>query len=238
MRRPAEVDAAAHVIVDELPDELVLTDDTGHHLARVRRLRVGEHVTAADGRGTWREYAVLDVSDGTLRLGETGAAVSEAPSEVSLTLAFAPAKGDRPERVVRAVTELGVDAIVPVFTERSVVRWRQPDAAAARLARVIHEAAGQSRRARLPELRPACELEALAAFPGLVVADRTGVAAAELARPSGGEWIVLVGPEGGLSPTERDALVHAPRVALGPHVLRAETAAIAAVVALRGRKAS
>ena len=83
------MDAAAHVIVDELPDELVLTDDTGHHLARVRRLRVGEHVTAADGRGTWREYAVLDVSDGILRLGETGAAVSEAPPAVSLTLAFA-----------------------------------------------------------------------------------------------------------------------------------------------------
>ena len=73
-------------------------------------------------------------------------------------------------------------------------------------------------------------------MPGLVVAAVDGVDASELAPPTDGEWVVAVGPEGGFDPAELAAFGQAPRLAVGPFVLRAETAAIAATAALTGRR--
>ena len=94
----------------------------------------------------------------------------------------------------------------------------------------------QSRRARVPAVDDVADLAAIADRPGLVVADRAGVAASELPlppvdRPDAG-WTVLVGPEGGLAPGELAAVGRAPRLRLGPHVLRAATAPVAAVAVL------
>jgi len=141
--------------------------------------------------------------------------------------------------VVRQATELGVDAVLPVLAARSVARW--PEArqaqALARLRRVGAEAAAQARRARPVLVEPLQALAGLAGRPGLVLADRDGQPAGALgADPGPDGWLVLVGPEGGLDPAERSLLGDPPRLAVGPHVLRAETAGAAVAAALAGRR--
>jgi 16S rRNA (uracil1498-N3)-methyltransferase len=210
--------AAAHVFVEDL-DSLALTDDDEHHLARSLRLRPGELVTASDGAGAWRPTRWAGTG-----LEADGDVVVEPPPRQPLTVGFALAKGDRPERVVRALTELGMDVLVPLATARAVVRWEgdRADRHQARLVRVAREAAMQSRRVRLPALLPVGSIDALIQGGG-ALADPDGPPLS-LATPT-----VLIGPEGGWDPVERAA---APLVSLGPGVLRAETAAVAAGVLL------
>ncbi|HEV3452394.1 MAG TPA: RsmE family RNA methyltransferase [Acidimicrobiia bacterium] len=234
----AAAPAVAHVLVDALDDELVLAGGAGHHLERVRRLRPGEPVTAADGAGAWRLYRVARVARGRLVLAAAAGPAREPSLRPGLRIACALTKGARPESVVRHATELGVDAVLPVVAVRSVARW-PPDrerAAVERLRRVAEEAAGQCRRARRLVVEPLQPLDGLAGDPGLVLADREGSPAGALPEPGPSGWLVVVGPEGGLEPGERQALDDPPRLAVGPHVLRAETAAVAAAAALAGRR--
>ena len=100
---------------------------------------------------------------------------------------------------------------------------------------MAREAAAQSRRARLPEIAPVAELVDFAGRPDVVIADRGGCSIEELSPLVGATWTVIVGPEGGLAPAELEAFAAAPRLNLGPHVLRAETAPIAAVAVLLSR---
>lgn len=237
-RRPSETSATAHVFVDALDDECVVSGPDGHHLQRVRRVNAGEHLTAADGTGAWREYDVVAAGAGGLRLAASGPRREEPVFRPTVALAVALTKGGLDTVAARA-TELGMARLVPVATRRSVVRWdeRRADAAVQRLRKIVREAAAQSRRARVPVVDQPVAVAALAGTPGLVIADPAGVHAAELALPPGGEWTVLVGPEGGLAPEDLAPLDGAgagpvPRVALGPHVLRAETAPLAAVAVL------
>jgi 16S rRNA (uracil1498-N3)-methyltransferase len=235
----AAAPAAAHVFVDRVGDDTdVLVDgDDGHHLQRVRRLRVDESVTVSDGRGAWQLRSVAAIGDGELRLAPAGPAMREPASIPRLVVAFAPAKGDQVGAVVHQLVELGVDAVMPITVHRSVVRWdgERGERARARLVRVIREAAMQSRRAWLPELLPEAPLSVLARHPGLLVADPDGVPAARIAPPAAGaEWLVVVGPEGGLDPGERAELGAGTRLAVGPHVLRAVTAPVAVAAALAG----
>ena len=220
----ASVAASAHVYVPDLPDILELDGDDAHHLSRVLRLRGGEVVTAADGAGRWRPYVV---STG-VRLEATGPEQREPELRPGLAIAFALTKGDKPELAVQKLTELGVDRILPVLAERSIAR---PDPARAgsqaqRWRRVAREAGRQCRRARLPEVAELSPLASLVGHPALMVADRSG---APLTAPVAGtgEVLVVVGPEGGLTGTELELLAPTSRLGLGPHILRAETAAVA-----------
>ena len=225
----------AHVFVDTLDDTCTIAGADGHHLQRVRRLRAGEIVTAADGTGQWRPYEVRASSAGELQLDATGAVRVEPELAPVVGLALALTKSGL-EHVAARCTELGVDHIEPVRTERSVVRWDDARArkAVARLHTIVREAAAQCRRARLPEVRPVTSLAALAGRPGLVLADRTGRPAGSFPAAGPEGWTVVVGPEGGLTPAEIERLGPAiPRLALAPHVLRAETAPIAVVAAFR-----
>lgn len=239
-RSAVDADAAAHVFVSSLDDACLVDGVEGHHLQRVRRLRVGERVTAADGEGRWRSYDVAESAGGHVRLVATSAVSVEPALAPALAVAFALTKRDKPELVVQKLTELGVDRIVPVAARRSVVRWdaAKAEAARERLARIAREAAAQSRRARLPVVEAVGELAAIARHPALVVADRAGEPPRALREPDGGEWLVVVGPEGGFDAAERDVLASAARVAVGPHVLRAETAAVAVAAALAGLRSS
>jgi 16S rRNA (uracil1498-N3)-methyltransferase len=232
----ADAGAAAHVFVDELADSLTLDGADGHHLQRVRRLRAGEAVTVADGRGLWRPYDVTDVAPGRLTLTANGATCREPELAPRVGVALALTKGGL-DRVVAALTELGVQRVEPLRTRRSVARWDGPRASAglARLRAVAREAAAQCRRARVPDVGPLVDVAGLARRPGVVVADRTGVPAAALDAPDGGEWTLVVGPEGGFDPGEDAALVGVPRLRVGHHVLRAETAPIAACAVLIAR---
>ena len=248
---PADVPAAAHLFVPSaaaLADALDVAGEDGHHLARVLRLRVGETVTVADGEGGWRPYRVggVDGAGGgraataVVRLEATAAPDREPEPALRLAVAFALTKGEKPELVVQKLTELGVDRILPVVAERSVSRPQADRARAAveRWRRIAREAARQCRRATLPVVEPIAPLAALAGHPGLVVAERGGSRAPALGDPPGGEILVVVGPEGGLAEHEVESLAPWARLDLGPHVLRAETAAIAAAAVLAARAGS
>jgi 16S rRNA (uracil1498-N3)-methyltransferase len=207
----------------------------------VRRLRAEEHVTAADGTGRWRRYVVARIAQGALALAADGEVHREPALEPALAVAFALSKGPKPETVVTGLTELGVDLILPFRSARSVVRWEgdRVSTATARLRRVAREAAMQCRRARLPEIAEPVDVETLALHRGVVLGDPAGVPVMEIAPPAEGEWLAVVGPEGGLDAAERDRLTGgdgATRVAIGPHVLRTETAAVALAAALTARR--
>jgi 16S rRNA (uracil1498-N3)-methyltransferase len=232
----ASAGAAAHAFAAALADAVELDGAAGHHLQRVRRLRRGELVTVGDGAGSWRPYEVASVGPGRLVLHAVAAVVREPELVPAVAVAVALTKGGL-DGVAARLTELGVARIVPVRAERSIARWDDARAAAAvtRLRSVAREAAAQARRARIPDVADPASVEALRGLPGLVVADRDGAPASALAEPASGTWTVLVGPEGGLSPRERAALADAPRLSVGPHVLRAETAPVAAAAVLVGR---
>jgi 16S rRNA (uracil1498-N3)-methyltransferase len=221
--------AAAQVFVDD-PARAVLSDEDAHHLGRVLRLRPGEEVIAADGRGrwarvTWQGGAELAPVADASGIGGDGAAQSEPAASPALTVVFAPVKGERPEWVVQKLTELGIDRIVPLVSERSVVRWSgaRGKATVERLRRVAREAAAQSRRVWLPEIAEVvrfAELGALGAPGEVVLAQLSGD------RPSVRHHVVAVGPEGGWSMDELGSGL--PTVGFGLSVLRAETAAVTA----------
>lgn len=209
------------VFVGDL-DAPALDRDDERHLTRALRVPPGGSVCIADGNGRWR----------TARLGvgaslEPIGAISEQPWPCpAVTVAVAPPKGDRPGWIVAKLTELGVDHIVFLETDRSVVRWDSGRAEhqRARLTKVAREAAMQSRRCRLPTVEVGLKPTDFAG-PGIVVTDPGGTA----------EWppgstTALVGPEGGWAEGECDPAL--PRVSLGPAVLRTETAAMAAAVRL------
>lgn len=215
MSGPAAVRTAAHAFVDDL-DEPVLSPGDRHHLERVLRLEPGALVSVADGRGRWRltRFGPSLVVDGPVE--------TEPAATPELTVAFALVKGDRPEWVVQKLTELGIDRIVPLSTERCVVRWddARADRHLERLRTVAREAAMQCRRARLPHV------EAVQPFGVVVARDGAALAKADGGPPSLVRPVVLVGPEGGWSPAEEAAGTAAVRLA--DHVLRAETAAVTA----------
>lgn len=224
----------------------VLQGPEARHAVTVRRLAPGERVDIADGAGTRLTGTVVSASPAELTVECSGLVVEDRPA-TRLVLVQALAKGDRDELAVETVTELGIDAVVPWQSERSIVRWKGERAAKAhaKWQSVVTAAAKQARRAWIPEVRAAVET------PGLVAA----VAAADLAvilhedavRPlravleswqgagagSGArEILLIVGPEGGISPREVAKLCSAGAVTalLGHHVLRSSTAGPAAVV--------
>jgi 16S rRNA (uracil1498-N3)-methyltransferase len=215
---PAPADAlrhaAAHAVVDDI-DLPVPDDATEHHLFRVLRLRDGEAVTVTDGAGAWRGCVVR--AD-RLEPVTAPSTIERRPDPV--TIAFAIPKQDRPEWIVQKLTELGVDRIVLLHADRSVVRWA-PDRAAkhlGKLRRVAVQAVEQSRGVWLPEITgpvPSAEVlpTAVAAEPGGRPLEPT-------------DRLIAIGPEGGWSPDE--IAVAADRVALGSTILRVETAAIVA----------
>jgi 16S rRNA (uracil1498-N3)-methyltransferase len=200
----------------------VLTDGDRHHLDRVLRVRTGDLLVASDGSGGHRSCRFVSSDE----LEPAGPVERDPPPEPMLTVAFAVPKGERPELVVQKLTELGVDRIVPFTADRSVVRW-DPERAARhveRLRRVAHEAAMQCHRTWLPTVDELRTFREVAMLAGATLAD-IGGGSPTLDRP-----VVLIGPEGGWSPEEVG--IGLPTVRLGGHVLRAETAAIAAATAL------
>jgi 16S rRNA (uracil1498-N3)-methyltransferase len=230
--------AAAHTFTTDLDDELTLDGSLAHHLGRVRRLRQDDVMTVADANGTWRPYTIVAVRGDALDLSALGEPVLEPQLEPRLAVAFALTKAGKPDLAVQKLTEIGVDRITPLQSRRSVPRWRSERAAAAvaRLRRVAFEAASQSRRARVPAIDMPQALSAMHGRAGLVVADLKGEDVARLPLPPDGEWVLLIGPEGGFEPGEVDAFDAPVRLRLGPHVLRAETAAIVGAAVLTTRR--
>jgi 16S rRNA (uracil1498-N3)-methyltransferase len=231
--------AGAHALafVDALPDGVApcwIDGPDGHHLQRVRRLQLDEDVVLADGAGRWVPTRVVDLRDGAVGLAVAGAVHREPVRTPEVTIAFAPAKRDHGTEVTHQLVELGVDRIVPLRTERGVVRWdgARGEKHVERLRRVAREAAMQCHRARIPDVATPCTPAELATRTGVALADPRGATISRSSLPDGDTWTVLVGPEGGFSVSEFAALADAVRIGVGPHVLRSVTAPAAVAAAL------
>ena len=209
---------------------LSLDGPQAHYLGSVMRLGVGDQVKLFDDRtGEW----LAEVTEaGRKRVGLTIATrLREREQVPDLWLLFAPIKRGRIDWLVEKATELGVARLVPVITRRTIVDRINSE----RLRAHAVEAAEQCERTALPELAEPAKLAALLRdWPAeriLYFADEEG--GEPLASLAGrGPAAILIGPEGGFTEEERDAvraLPQARRVSLGPRILRADTAALAAI---------
>jgi 16S rRNA (uracil1498-N3)-methyltransferase len=225
----------------------VLGGAEGRHATTVRRLGPGEHVDLTDGAGTMASCVITAARPGALDLTVIQRAYQPAPSP-RLTVVQAIPKGDRGELATETMTEVGVDAIVPWSAERCVVRWRGDKAArgAARWRSTALAAAKQSRRPWLPEITEPASTAEVASRVAAIVSAGKGLAVlldpeapqalpALAGAPGLAEIVLVVGPEGGISPAEAEVLAAAGAVGarLGPTVLRASSAgAIAAALVM------
>jgi 16S rRNA (uracil1498-N3)-methyltransferase len=236
----------AYATVTRLYTDQALTDGTAvalhgaqaHYLRNVLRLGPGARVALFNGRDGewWGEIENLGKQGGAVNLTERRRAPHLEPD---LWLAFAPLKRARIDYLVEKATELGVSAMLPAMTERTIVERLNLD----RLRAHAREAAEQTERLTLPEIRePAPLRDILANWPAdrrLLACVETGAAPAiaeQLTRERPGPWAVLIGPEGGFADSELDAIRKLPfvcAVSLGPRVLRADTAAISALSVLQ-----
>lgn len=225
--------------------ELILDGPEGRHGATVKRIGVGEQVLLTDGAGRRADAAVTGVGVGVLRLVLTAVSQDRQP-QPRFVLVQALAKGDRGEQAIEAATELGVDEVVPWQAARSIVLWRG-DRAVRSLRKwesVVLAATKQSRRTRVPVVSELADQGAVlarieAASLALVLHEEAQRPLVGFGLPSSGDVVLIVGPEGGLAPSELAAFLGAGAVAvrLGPHVLRSSSAgpAALAVISAAGR---
>ncbi len=224
----------------------VLEGPEARHAVTVKRLATGEPVDIVDGAGTRMSGKVTAASPSMLEVTCDSVVLEQRP-DTRLVLVQALAKGDRDELAIETATELGIDAVVPWQSERSIVRWKGDRAAKAhaKWQSVVAAAAKQARRAWIPEVRAAVDTAALANAveeAGLAVilhedAVRPFRAVLERWLEAGAgdgvrEVLLIVGPEGGISQREVTKLCGRGAVTalLGHHVLRSSTAGPAAVV--------
>ncbi|MFE9958370.1 16S rRNA (uracil(1498)-N(3))-methyltransferase [Micromonospora sp. NPDC005299] len=234
-------------LVEALPtgDTLTLDGPEGHHAATVQRLRVGEELLLADGRGGTADAVVTAVGRGTLDLRVTSRGYADA-SVPRLVVVQGIAKGDRGELAAQAMTEVGVDEIVPWAASRSVTQWRGNRGVRARekWAATAREAAKQARRPWLPvvagtpdESTTTVARRIAGAAAAFVLHEEADERLTTADLPDTGEIVLVVGPEGGIAPTELTAFTEAGArpVRLGPTVLRTSTAGVAALTVLSTR---
>jgi 16S rRNA (uracil1498-N3)-methyltransferase len=223
------------------PGTTVLVDGPeGRHASDVMRLRPGEPVLLGDGAGTLATGEVLAARKGQLEV-RVSAVEHAAPPEPRFTLVQALAKGDRDLLAVEVATELGIDEVVPWQAERSVSRWRgdREERSRRRWEQTLLAATKQARRATVPALAPPADRQAVVdriarADLALVLHEEASEPLAGLDVPQTGDVVLVVGPEGGISPAETEAFVAAGgrAVRLGSTVLRTSTAGSAALAVL------
>jgi 16S rRNA (uracil1498-N3)-methyltransferase len=223
---------------------ITLEGNAASHITRVLRLRVGAALVLFDGSGGEYEASIDKAHGGTVTvaIGEHRAIERESP--LALTLAQGVSRGERMDLVVQKATELGVTHLVPVLTERSIVRLtaQQSDRKVNHWRAIAIAACEQCGRNRLPSVAAPVALAAfLREAPGAaaggtrLLLSPEGTTALKLGHPRPTALTVLIGPEGGLTDEEEQAAVAAgfSAVRLGPRVLRTETAAIAALALLQ-----
>lgn len=212
-----------------------------HYLLHVMRAKIGDRVRLFNGReGEWlASIAEVRRRSCVLACERQTAPQREVPD---LWLVFAPIKKTPADYVVQKATELGVRALLPVLTRRTIARRVNLE----RIRANAVEAAEQSGRVSVPQVRELVDLDKLlAGWPPerrLLFCDEGGDArpiAQALGEAPPGPWAVLTGPEGGFDPAEREALRALPfvvPVSLGARILRADTAALSALAVWQALK--
>ena len=222
---------------------LSLPEEAANHLVRVMRLREGDGCVLFNGDG--HDYratlVVVGKRDAQVRVDAALPVANESPLHITLLQGIA--RGEKMDLILQKATELGVNAIVPVNAERTEVKL---DAARAekRLAHwtsVVVSACGQSGRARVPSVAaPQALLDAARQVPAealKLTLDPLGEHRLSTLQPAPGGVVIAIGPEGGWSPRDRQALAEAgfQGLQLGPRILRTETAGLAAIAAVQAR---
>jgi 16S rRNA (uracil1498-N3)-methyltransferase len=222
--------------------QITLSGNAASHVTRVLRLRPGQPLTLFNGRGGEHVASVDQAHGGEVTVSVTEHAAIERESPFPLTLAQGISRGERMDLVVQKATELGVTRLIPLLTERSVVRLdaRQADRKFNHWRAVAIAACEQCGRNRLPGLALPTQLRDFLSVSGasggtrLLLSPGAALRIEDVPRPQAGAT-VLIGPEGGLADEEQqDALAAGfTAVRLGPRILRTETAAIAALTLLQ-----
>lgn len=218
-------------------DEVGLDGTEGRHAAVVRRIAPGERIRLTDGRGSVVEGPVTAASKAGLTVAVESRWSVPAPRPRLVVVQALP-KGERAELAVEMLTEVGTDLVVPWNAERSQFR-SNPERVAKTLAKWrswAFEASKQSRRAwfcEVADLASTAEVAALVRGAGLAVVlhEEATAPLAALTVPDQGEVVVVVGPEGGITPDELATFGVEP-VRLGDTVLRTSTAGVAAAAVL------
>ncbi len=222
---------------------VLLDGDEGRHAAVVRRIGVGEEVVLTDGAGL-QVHCIVRAADRQGLDCEVVTRVLEPAPFPRFVVVQALAKGDRGELAVETMTEVGVDEIVPWAAARSIVQWRgdRGTKSLAKWRTTAREAAKQSRRTWFPVVsEPASTRQVLTrladAEVALVLHEEAADPLAAVELPGARDVVLVVGPEGGVSPEELTAFesAGARAVRLGPSVLRTSTAGAVAAGALLSR---
>ncbi len=219
--------AHAMVFVDDL-DSIEISPDDFHHLARVLRLVKGESLIASDGGGNWRMCQWRGSSDKYSPVEPNSDIFVQRKLEPQVGVAFSIQKGSRPEWCVQKLTELGIDLILPFTSDRSVVKYDSSKShkESLRFKAIAREASMQSRRAWLPIIEPITNFDSIAGD-----SEHPFSLAVPKANPiTDSIRFIAIGPEGGFS--ERELGANMPHIGLGQHILRAETATLAAATLL------
>lgn len=227
-------------------DDITLTGDEGRHAVTVRRIHIGETILIADGAGTAARGPVIGIEKSTLTM-HVDELITAPEKPLRFVAVQALAKGDRAELAVEVLTELGIDEIVPWQSSRSIVKW-VPERAERQLAKwrnTAREATKQSRRLRVPIVSwPMTTAELAQRIPNttltLVLHEDAATPLTDLELPASGEVMLIIGPEGGLSPEELSTFEEAggKPVTIADGVLRTSTAGVVALAQVQALTAS
>jgi 16S rRNA (uracil1498-N3)-methyltransferase len=221
-----------------------LPPSQAHHAVRVLRLKRGDRVILFNGDGAEYAAVVAEASAERCTLDVTGRESVDREAPFAVTLAQAVASGERMDYTIQKAVELGVSAIQPLESRRSVVRLlaERADRRVAHWQAVVIAACEQCGRNRVPSVLPLTRLDAYFSASTLrpdsgqrlLPTPRSTRRLRDLERP-GGSVVILAGPEGGFAPEEEQAAERSGflPVRMGPRVLRTETAAAAALAALQ-----
>ena len=236
------VPSLAGVVAGDLVE---ITGTEAHHAVAVRRLRTGESVALTDGRGREAVGSVRTTGRRLMQVQVDSVTLHDEPTPAIWVVQALP-KGDRGERAVEMLTEIGVARIIPWAAERSVSQWRgeRGDKALARWRSTARESTKQARRPWLAEVAPLLSTAELLALVGasdltVVLHEQAGRSLREVSLPKVGTIVLVDGPEGGFSDAEVQSLSEAggQLIGLGREVLRTSTAGVAATAAVLSRTA-
>ncbi len=229
------------------PPTIYITGDLLIHLRNSLRVTAGKTLWFSNGQGTRYHAEITEVSKQAVS-GHILEKIQEPPHRTPrLILGQALLKGEKMDWVIQKATELGVEEVVPIESRHGVVQLKadRVDHQLTRWQRIALEAAQQSERWRVPTIAPPRSLTSLLTSCGtetitLMLAERKEgktLQTVELPRGANGVALVLIGPEGGWSKEEVQIADQAgiQSITLGPHILRSETAAIAAISILQSR---
>ena len=216
-----------------------IADEDVRHIAAVLRMKTGDALLLCDGQGAEYHVTIAEISKTEIK----AEIISQRSREIAaprITLGQGLPKSDKMDWIVQKATELGVTSIVPLVTERTIVKIKDEEKRISRWQKICREAAMQSNRPDIPQVGAVVAskdfLRTLNPEPGTLLLLPWEESSAPIKdvlkqNPGAQHIIVLIGPEGGFSSNEasmaREKGFHA--VSLGPNILRTETAAIAAL---------